>query len=110
MLAPSLVPRGRFFCSTLALKDEWAPVDAPYFSAPGDLSIICCACTMFGSHSVLRGKAASQQLLILPVTRAQRSRLILSRGFVKAYLKKTFFQFCMYFFKKKFFLKKYMQN
>ena len=36
VLAPSLVARGRFFGSTLALKEEWEQLDAPYFSAPGE--------------------------------------------------------------------------
>ena len=36
VLAPSLVARGRFFGSTLALKEELEQLEAPYFSAPGE--------------------------------------------------------------------------
>ena len=35
VLAPCLVARARVFGSSLALKEDWIPVDAPYFDAPG---------------------------------------------------------------------------
>ena len=35
ILSPKMAHRGQIFGSTLALKDEWAAVDASYFEAPG---------------------------------------------------------------------------
>lgn len=39
VLSPSQVVRGRFFGSKLALKEEWVPLDLPYFAAPGGLGV-----------------------------------------------------------------------
>ncbi|GAX72947.1 hypothetical protein CEUSTIGMA_g402.t1 [Chlamydomonas eustigma] len=37
VLAPNLVSRGRYFGSTLSLKDDWYCLDSPYFDAPSTL-------------------------------------------------------------------------
>lgn len=34
LLAPSLADRAKVFGNRLALKDDWAMLEAPYFAAP----------------------------------------------------------------------------